>query len=39
MVNNKNTYLKRFKKNQLKEAGKYAKEMREIYYGEFAEKS
>jgi hypothetical protein len=35
-VKGKNTTLKRFKKNQLEEAGAYAKKMREKYYGEFA---
>ena len=34
-----NTTLKRFKKNQLEEAGEYAEEMRQKYYGEFAGKS
>ena len=35
-VEGKNTTLKRFKKNQLEEAGAYAEEMRQKYYGEFA---
>jgi len=34
-----NTILKRFKKNQLEEAGLYAEEMRQKYYGEYAGKS
>ena len=34
-----NTVLKRFKKNQLEEAGEYAEKMREEYYGIFAGKS
>ena len=34
-----NTILKRFKKNQLEEAGAYAEEMRQLYYGDFAGKS
>lgn len=36
MVDGKNTCLKRFKKNQLEEAGAYAKRMRQELYGEFA---
>ena len=35
-VEGKNTTLKRFKKDQLKEAGEFAEEMRQKYYGEFA---
>jgi hypothetical protein len=35
IINGKNTCLKRFKKEELKEAIKYAEEMREKYYGEF----
>lgn len=38
-IEGKNTTLKRFKKNQLDEAGVYAEEMRQKYYGEFAGKS
>jgi len=34
-----NTLLKKFPLDQLKEAGKYAEEMRKKYYGEFAGKS
>jgi len=34
-----NTTLKRFKKDQLEEAGEYAEKMRVKYYGEFAGKS
>jgi len=36
MVEGKNTCLKRFKKDQLKEAGAYAEKMRQELYGEFA---
>lgn len=35
-IEGKNTVLKRFPKDQLDEAGAYAKKMREKYYGEFA---
>jgi hypothetical protein len=35
-VNGKNTHLGRFKKDQLEEAGKFAEEMRQKYYGVFA---
>ena len=35
-VNGKNTCLGRFPKNQLEEAGRFAEEMREKYYGKFA---
>lgn len=35
-VNGKGTCLGRFPKDQLEEAGKFAKQMREKYYGEFA---
>jgi hypothetical protein len=35
-INGKNTVLKTFPLNQLDEAGAYAKEMREKYYGEYA---
>jgi hypothetical protein len=35
-INKKNTCLKRFPYEQLHEAGAYAKEMREYYYGKFA---
>ena len=35
-INGKNTTLKKFKKDQAKEAGAYAEEMRHKYYGEFA---
>jgi hypothetical protein len=35
-INGKNTKLKDFSKDQVHEAGKFAKEMREKYYGEFA---
>ena len=35
-VNGKNTVLGTFPKDQLEEAGKFAKKMREKYYGEFA---
>jgi len=38
MVDGKNTTLKRFKKDQLKEASIYAEEMRQKYYGEWAGK-
>lgn len=38
-VEGKNTTLKRFKKNELEEAGKFAEKMRQKYYGEFAGKS
>jgi len=38
-IEGKNTTLKRFKRNQLDEAGEYAKKMREQYYGEFAGKN
>ena len=34
-VEGKNTILKRFKKDQLEEAGVYAEEMRQKYYGEY----
>ena len=34
-INGKNTTLKRFKRNELEEAGKFAEEMREKSYGEF----
>ena len=35
-VNGKNTVLGRFKKEELEEAGKFAEQMREKYYGAFA---
>ena len=35
-IDGKNTTLKRFPKDQLKEAGEYAEKMRQKYYGEFA---
>ena len=35
-INGKNKVLKRFRPNQLEEAGKYAEEMRKKYYGEYA---
>lgn len=35
-INGKNTRLKTFPPDQLKEAGAYAEEMRQKYYGEFA---
>ncbi len=35
-MNGKNTVLKKFKENELEEAGKYAKKMRKELYGEFA---
>ena len=35
-VNGKNTCLGKFPKDQLEEAGKFAEEMRNKYYGEFA---
>lgn len=35
-VNGKGTCLGRFSKDRLEEAGKFAKEMREKYYGEYA---
>lgn len=35
-VNGKNTVLKKFKENELEEAGKYAEKMRKELYGEFA---
>ena len=35
-IEGKNTILKRFPMNQLEEAGAFAEEMREKYYGEFA---
>jgi len=35
-INGKNTKLKDFPFDKLEEAGQYAKEMREKYYGEFA---
>lgn len=35
-IDGKNTTLKRFKKDQLDEAGAYAEKMRKKYYGEFA---
>ena len=38
-VEGKNTTLKRFKKDEVDEAGLFAKEMRQKYYGEFAGKS
>jgi len=38
MVEGKNTCLKRFKKNELKEAGEYAEKMRQELYGEWAGK-
>jgi len=34
-VNGKNTRLKNFPEDQVDEAGKYAEEMREKYYGNF----
>lgn len=39
MIDGKNTKLKDFPVDQVHEAGKYAKEMREKIYGEFAGKS
>ena len=38
-IDGKNTTLKRFPKDQLEEAGKFAEEMREKYYGEFKGKN
>lgn len=38
-VNKKSTILGTFPKNQLKEAGEFAEQMRQKYYGEFAGKS
>jgi len=38
-IEGKNTILKRFKPNELEEAGAYAEEMREKYYGEFKGKN
>lgn len=35
-VNGKNTVLKKFKENELEEAGKYAEKMRKELYGKFA---
>jgi hypothetical protein len=35
-IDGKNTCLKRFKENELEEAGKFAEEMRNKYYGEYA---
>lgn len=35
-VNGENTVLGKFSKNELEEAGKFAEEMREKYYGKFA---
>lgn len=35
-INGKNTYLKSFSYEQLEEAGRYAEEMRQKYYGEYA---
>lgn len=35
-INGKNTYLKSFPYEQLEEAGQYAEEMRQKYYGEYA---
>lgn len=35
-VNGKNACLGKFPKEQLEEAAKFAKEMREKYYGDFA---
>lgn len=35
-VNGKNTHLGRFPKDKLEEAGKFAEEMRQKYYGEFS---
>ena len=35
-INGKNTYLKSFPYEQLEEAGRYAEEMRQKYYGEYA---
>lgn len=35
-INGKNTILGKFPKEQLEEAGKFAEEMRQKYYGEFA---
>ncbi len=38
-INGRNTLLGKFPKEQLKEAGKFAEQMRQKYYGEFAGKS
>ena len=35
-VDGKTKCIKRFKKNELEEAGKYAEKMRQELYGEFA---
>ena len=35
-VNGKNTCLGRFPENELEQAGKFAEEMRQKYYGKFA---
>lgn len=38
-IEGKNTVLKRFKEDQLEEAGRFAEEMRKKYYGDFAGES
>ena len=35
-INKKNTVLGKFPKDQLEEAGKFAEQMRQKYYGKFA---